>query len=86
MDIQAQHDLHLLNEVERNAVVTQHTMARKLGVAHGLTNLYLKRLARKGCIKITTIPRYRIKYLLTPRGMTEKTRLTYICYVQYSLA
>ncbi|MEQ1919371.1 MAG: hypothetical protein ABL955_09240, partial [Elusimicrobiota bacterium] len=32
----------------------------------------LKRLARKGYIKITTIPRSRIKYLLTQQGFTEK--------------
>src|SRR3989441_145749 len=85
MDIQDQRDLQLLNEVEQNAAVTQRSLAKKLGVALGLTNLYLKRLARKGYIKITTIPRNRIKYLLTPRGMTEKTRLTYL-YLQYSLS
>jgi DNA-binding Lrp family transcriptional regulator len=85
MDIQDQRDLQLLNEVEQNAAVTQRSLAKKLGVALGLTNLYLKRLARKGYIKITTIPKNRIKYLLTPRGMTEKTRLTYL-YMQYSLS
>ena len=85
VDIQAQRDLQLLNEVEQNAAVTQRSLALKLDVALGLTNLYLKRLARKGYIKITTIPRQRIKYLLTPRGMAEKTRLTYL-YMQYSLS
>ncbi|MBM3531250.1 MAG: hypothetical protein FJX62_24520 [Alphaproteobacteria bacterium] len=55
------------------------------GGAHGLTNLYLKRLARNGYIKITTIPRHRIKYLLTPSGMAEKSRLTHE-YMQYSLS
>ena len=85
MDIQSQRDLQLLNEVEQNAAVTQRSLARKLDVALGLTNLYLKRLARKGFIKITTIPRHRIKYLLTPRGMAEKSRLTYL-YMQYSLS
>ena len=54
------------------------------GVALGLANLCLKRLARKGYIKITTIPSHRIKYLLTPKGMAEKSRLTY-AYMQYSL-
>ena len=54
-------------------------------MALGLTNLYLKRLARKGHIKITTIPRNRIRYLLTPQGFTEKSRLTYL-YMQYSLS
>lgn len=84
MDLQGQRDLQLLNEVERNAGITQRSLAKKLGVALGLTNLYLKRLAHKGYIKITTIPRHRIKYLLTPRGMAEKSRLTYL-YLQYSL-
>src|SRR5438132_12965994 len=85
MDIQSQRDLQLLNEVERNAAVTQRSLSKNLGVALGLTNLYLKRLALKGYIKITTIPRNRIKYLLTPRGVAEKTRLTYL-YMQYSLS
>jgi DNA-binding transcriptional regulator LsrR (DeoR family) len=61
MDIQSQRDLQLLNDVEQNAAVTQRSLARKLGVALGLTNLYLKRLARKGYIKITTIPRHRTR-------------------------
>lgn len=84
MDLQAQRDLQLLSEVERDGTVTQRTLAKKLGVALGLTNLYLKRLARKGYIKITTIPHNRIKYLLTPYGVAEKSRLTYE-YMQYSL-
>lgn len=85
MNLQAQRDLQLLNEVERNAAVTQRSLAKSLGVAVGLTNLYLKRLIRKGHIKITTIPKNRLKYLLTPGGMAEKSRLTYQ-YMQYSLS
>src|SRR6059058_1180469 len=85
MNLQAQRDLQLLSEVESNAAVTQRSLAKTLGVAVGLTNLYLKRLIRKGHIKITTIPRNRLKYLVTPRGMTEKSHLTYQ-YMQYSLS
>jgi DNA-binding MarR family transcriptional regulator len=84
MDLQSRRDLQLLSEVEKNGSVTQRSLAKSLGVALGLTNLYLKRLAHKGYIKITTIPRNRIKYLLTPRGVAEKSRLTYE-YMQYSL-
>jgi DNA-binding Lrp family transcriptional regulator len=84
LNLQGQRELRLLCELERDASVTQRSLARKLGVALGLTNLYLKRLARKGYIKITTIPPHRIRYLLTPRGMAEKSRLTYL-YMQYSL-
>ena len=85
MNLQGQRDLLLLTELERDGAVTQRSLAMKLGVALGLTNLYLKRLARKGYIKITTIPSHRIRYLLTPQGFTEKSRLTYL-YMQYSLS
>ena len=85
MDLQGQRDLLLLNELDRNGGATQRTLATKLGVALGLTNLYLKRLARNGYIKITAIPRHRIRYLLTPQGFTEKSRLTYL-HMQHSLS
>jgi winged helix-turn-helix DNA-binding protein len=85
MDLQGQRDLLLLKELDRDGGATQRTLSLKLGVALGLTNLYLKRLARKGYIKIKTIPRNRIRYLLTPQGFTEKSRLTYL-YMQYSLS
>jgi DNA-binding MarR family transcriptional regulator len=85
MDLQGQRDLLLLNELDRDGGATQRSLATKLGVALGLTNLYLKRLAHKGYIKVTTIPRNRIRYLLTPQGFTEKSRLTYL-YMQYSLS
>ena len=85
MNVQGQRDLLLLSEVARHPGLTQRSLSTKLGVALGLTNLYLKRLARKGYIKSTTIPRNRIQYLLTPQGLTEKSRLTYL-YMQYSLA
>lgn len=85
MNIQGQRDLILLTELERDGAVTQRSLATKLGVALGLTNLYLKRLARKGYVKVTTIPSHRIRYLLTPQGFAEKSRLTYL-YMQYSLS
>ena len=60
MTLQSQRDLLLLSEVDRNAGATQRSLSTKPGVALGLTNLYLKRLARKGYIKTTTIPHSRI--------------------------
>ncbi|MDT7041679.1 winged helix-turn-helix transcriptional regulator [Candidatus Nitronereus thalassa] len=82
--MQCQRELYVLQEIEKNPVITQRSLASKLGVALGLTNLYIKRLAHKGYIKITTVPRGRIKYLITPKGIAEKSRLT--CeYIQCSL-
>jgi DNA-binding MarR family transcriptional regulator len=81
---EAQRDLEILTELARGELVTQRSLAQRLGMALGLTNLYLKRLARKGYIKITTMPPRRIRYLLTPKGIARKSRLTYE-YMEYSV-
>jgi DNA-binding transcriptional regulator LsrR (DeoR family) len=62
--------------VERNPSVTQRSVARELGIALGLVNAYLNRCLSKGLIKIGQVPPRRYAYYLTPRGMTEKSRLT----------
>ena len=82
MERQPARDLEILTAIDEGHPLTQRDLARRLGVALGLTNLYLKRLARKGYIKIAEFPKKpaagkRFRYLLTPRGITEKTRLTY---------
>jgi hypothetical protein len=56
-----------------------------LGIALGLTNLYLKRLVRKGYVKCINLQSNRIRYLITPTGLAEKTRLTYE-FVEYSMS
>jgi DNA-binding MarR family transcriptional regulator len=76
--------LRILDEISRESLVTQRTLSSKLGIALGLVNAYLKRLTKKGHIKITTIPKNRVKYILTPKGFAEKVRLTYE-YMDYSL-
>jgi len=77
LDPIAQRDLKILSAIEAHRDMTQRRLSKSLGIALGLTNLYLKRLVRKGYVKITTIPPNRIGYLVTPRGFAEKTRLTY---------
>ena len=84
MDIEDRRDLKLLEEVEQNSRVTQRGLATKLGIALGLTNIYLKRLARKGYIKCVNVQSNRITYWITPRGIAEKARLTYE-FMDYSL-
>jgi predicted transcriptional regulator len=84
MDTEAHRDLQLLEAVEQNARVTQRSLARQMGIALGLTNVYVRRLIRKGCIKCINVQSNRIAYLITPRGVAEKARLTYE-FMQYSL-
>jgi predicted transcriptional regulator len=68
--------LGLLSAVEENSAVTQRSVAQELGIALGLANAYLKRCVKKGLIKVTQIPPNRYAYYLTPKGFSEKTRLT----------
>ncbi|MDP2689536.1 MAG: winged helix-turn-helix transcriptional regulator [Deltaproteobacteria bacterium] len=67
----------LLEEISKNNELTQRDLSRKLGVALGLINSYIKNLASKGYITVSNIPKKRYKYYLTPSGFAEKTRLTY---------
>lgn len=84
MEKDERYTLEILTRIEENGRVTQPEIARHLGISLGLTNAFIKRIARKGYIKLTTIPRHRVKYYLTPKGFTEKAQLT-IKYLQYSL-
>ena len=59
-----------------DASVSQRNLARELGIALGLTNAYLKRCINKGYIKVRKVPPNRYAYYLTPKGFSEKSRLT----------
>ncbi len=69
--------LLLLDEISRDESITQRDLSRRLGLALGLVNSYIKNLVSRGYITVSTIPRKRYTYYLTPRGLSEKTRLTY---------
>ena len=69
--------LRILDELSGNDALTQRDLAKRLGIALGLVNSYIRNLAKKGYITIKAIPPKRYAYYLTPKGFTEKTRLTY---------
>ncbi len=68
--------LGLLNAVEANSKLTQRSVASDLGIALGLANAYLKSCVRKGLVKVNQVPANRYAYYLTPKGFSEKSRLT----------
>jgi len=84
MDVETHRDLRLLEAVHEDSRVTQRGLASKLGIALGLANVYLKRMIHKGYIKCVNVRPNRISYLITPRGISEKARLTYE-FIDYSL-
>lgn len=75
--------LGLLDSVERDGAQSQRRLASELGIALGLVNAYLKRCVKKGFLKARQAPARRYVYYLTPKGFSEKSRLT-IEYLSYS--
>jgi len=70
------YDLEILSQIEENPDITQADLATQLGVAVGSVNWYLKRLVNKGYVKVRQMQRRRLRYLLTPTGISAKARLT----------
>jgi len=75
--------LRIMGEVDRDGSRTQRELSARLNISLGLVNTFMKRLVNKGYFKVKTLPRNRLKYFLTPKGLTQKSRLT-IEYLKYS--
>ncbi len=80
---QAQEEtLSVIKEIETNPATTQRAVSKKLGISLGKTNYLLRELIQKGIIKGESFSTHpgrlkKISYLLTPKGLEEKLRLTY---------
>lgn len=75
-DQETESTLSMLDAIGAGQRVTQRTLAANLGIALGLTNVYLKRCVKKGFVKMRKAPARRYAYYLTAKGFAEKTRLT----------
>lgn len=69
--------LQLLSEISGEEPLSQRELSRRLGIAVGLVNSYLKNLVSKGFVRVKNFPSNRYAYLLTPQGIAEKSRLAY---------
>ena len=67
----------LLSEISGDAQLSQRELAKRLGIALGLVNSYLKNLVSKGFVRVNNFPKNRYAYLLTAKGFAEKSRLAY---------
>ncbi len=78
------HILRLMGEIDRDGDHSQRELSERLDLSLGLVNTFLKRLVTKGYSKVTTLPKNRLKYFLTPEGIARKSRLT-VEYLHYSM-
>ena len=70
----------VLRMLQETPDLSQRQIASALGVSVGAVNYCLRALAQKGQIKVRNFQssdsKLRYAYILTPRGLAEKTRLT----------
>ncbi len=70
----------LLKSLEQDANLTQRQLSKELGISLGKVNYCLQSLIQKGFVKINNFKNSKHKiqysYLLTPKGVAEKTKLT----------
>ena len=72
--------LNILRKIDNSANITQRTMAQELGISLGKLHYSLVELKKKGFVKIKNFNKNPNKmsyaYILTPKGISIKTKLT----------
>tara|TARA_B100001063_G_C16342884_1_gene347606 strand:- start:92 stop:406 length:315 start_codon:yes stop_codon:yes gene_type:complete len=74
-------ELEVLRKIENNPEYSQRDLAYKLGFSLGKLNYCIKTLRKKGHVKIQNFKKNQNKlnynYLLTPKGISHKTKMLY---------
>lgn len=65
-------EFELINIVGAKLGSNQRDLSRHLNLSLGQTNILIRRLAAKGYIRISQLNKRKVKYLLTPKGFSEK--------------
>jgi len=71
---------NILRKLDKNPETSQRELAAELNISLGKLNYCLKELKKKGLLKIQNFKKNERKlnylYIITPKGIAEKTRLT----------
>lgn len=70
-------ELELLRSIGPDGAVSQRSLSTHLGLSLGITNILLRRLIKKGYVKVTALNRRSVRYILTPKGFSEKLHKSY---------
>ena len=70
-------EYQILNEINENNSASQRELAKKTGLSLGGVNILIKRLVKKGLVKMERLNQRTIRYILTPEGIKQKTKATY---------
>ena len=67
-------EYQLLDAISKDSTVTQANLATSLKMAVGSVNWYIKKLISRGYLKASRMDRTRLRYNLTPEGMSALTQ------------
>lgn len=77
MDLsQEDRELILLDKISDDPDINQAALAEILGVAVGTVNWHIKRLVSKGYVKAKRAQRKKLRYIITPAGISLRAKLT----------
>src|SRR4030066_1810951 len=80
---EATREMILLEQIEKDPNIPQASLATHLGVAVGTVNWHIKRMIAKGYVKVKRAERRKLRYIITPEGITFRAHLT-IDYIEQS--
>jgi len=71
----------ILRKLDKKTEFSQRELAKELGFSLGKLNYCLKALKKKGLIKLKNFQKKNnkikfLRYLVTPKGLSERTKLT----------
>ena len=73
--------LHIFREIDKTPALSQRGLSSRLGISLGKVNFLINVLIEKGFVKVENFRKSNNKcaylYCLTPRGIEEKSRMTY---------
>ena len=78
------HEFKILEHVESTPLLTNRIVASKLGCSVRLAHEILGKMVDRGCLHVKKVHSRRWDYFLTPKGISEKIRLTYE-FLQFSM-
>ena len=82
--LEKEETLHIIREIERSPEMSQRELSIRLGISVGKINFLMNALIDKGFVKVENFRKSdnKIAYLynLTPRGIEEKARMTYLFF------
>jgi len=70
-------DYNILKTIENDSTISQRGLSSKMEINVASVNFALKRLIKKGFVRMVGVNPRRIQYFITPEGLREKIQLAY---------